>query len=219
MKKTIALTVIMAVFSTTAFAAPLSATGSSDALSGEISLSSQPDANLFAGAAALTSEEAQAAEGAGFFGAIPVSVSTPKDIVNTGIAETFAINGQTNKNLTNIIVTERNMSGASYKFAGGMSLGFADLYKATAGVADNDVIIKKAKRWRAASMGLASFSAVASVFAVGSLIQREKKLSDAGLYAAIGLFVSAIIAGDLCQQNTQKAVNNYNLYIMGIPVK
>ncbi|MDR0556636.1 MAG: hypothetical protein LBG43_02010 [Treponema sp.] len=131
----------------------------------------------------------------------------------------YSLNGQTNENLNNIILTERNMSGASYKFAGGMPLGFADIYKATAGIADNDTIIKKAKRWRAASIGLASFSAVASVFAAGSLIQREKKLSDAGLYAAIGLFVSAIIAGDLCQQNTQKAVNNYNLYIMGIPVK
>ncbi|MDR2446579.1 MAG: hypothetical protein LBD58_04730 [Treponema sp.] len=126
---------------------------------------------------------------------------------------------QINENLNNIILTEKNMSGASYKFAGGMPLGYADIYKVTAGVANNDVIIKKAERWRAASMGFASLSAIASVFAVGGLIQGEEKLSRTGLYAAIGTFIWAIIAGDLCQQNTQKAVNNYNLYIMGIPVK
>ncbi|MDR0556634.1 MAG: hypothetical protein LBG43_02000 [Treponema sp.] len=72
MKKVIALIVIMAIFSTTAFAAPLSVAGSSDALSAETSLSSQSDVDLFADVhvAALTPEQAQAVEGAGPFGAI-----------------------------------------------------------------------------------------------------------------------------------------------------
>ncbi|MDR2447788.1 MAG: hypothetical protein LBD58_10980 [Treponema sp.] len=70
MKKVIALMVIMAIFSTTAFAAPLSVAGSQDALSEQISLSSlsfETDAALFADvqAAALTSEEAQDVEGTG----------------------------------------------------------------------------------------------------------------------------------------------------------
>jgi outer membrane lipoprotein SlyB len=72
MKKVIALMVIMAMFSTTVFATPLSVAGSSDALSGEISLSSQSDADLFADvqAAALTPEEVQAVEGEGWFNAL-----------------------------------------------------------------------------------------------------------------------------------------------------
>jgi outer membrane lipoprotein SlyB len=75
MKKVIALMVIMAIFSTTAFAAPLSVAGSQDALSGEISLSSQSfetEAVLFADiqSAALTSEEAQAVEGEGWLNAL-----------------------------------------------------------------------------------------------------------------------------------------------------
>ncbi|MDR2446580.1 MAG: hypothetical protein LBD58_04735 [Treponema sp.] len=75
MKKVIALMVIMAIFSTTAFAAPLSVADSQDALSEEISLSSQTfetDADLFADIqpAALTSEEAQAVEGEGWLNAL-----------------------------------------------------------------------------------------------------------------------------------------------------
>jgi uncharacterized protein YcfJ len=80
MKKVIAVLVIMGVFSTTLFAAPLSVAGSWDTSSQEVSrteLSAKADAlnefdDLFADvqAVALTPEEATAVEGDGFFGAI-----------------------------------------------------------------------------------------------------------------------------------------------------
>jgi hypothetical protein len=78
MKKVVALMVIMAVFSTTAFAAPLSVAGSSDTLSEEISLSSQSEADLFADvdSVALTSEEAQAVEGEGWISGMLAAIAT-----------------------------------------------------------------------------------------------------------------------------------------------
>jgi hypothetical protein len=80
MKKVISVLVIMAVFSTTLFAAPLSIAGSLDKPSQDESrseLSARVDSlnefdDLFAGvnAVPLTTEEAQAVEGEGLFGAI-----------------------------------------------------------------------------------------------------------------------------------------------------
>jgi hypothetical protein len=58
MKKVVALMAIMAIFSTTVLAAPLSAAGSSDSLSAKTSLSSQTGETD----AGLPSEEAQAVE-------------------------------------------------------------------------------------------------------------------------------------------------------------
>jgi hypothetical protein len=80
MKKVISVLVIMAVFSTAVFAAPLSIAGSLDISSREVSrteLASKTEGfsefdDLFADvqAVALTTEEAQAVEGEGFWGAV-----------------------------------------------------------------------------------------------------------------------------------------------------
>jgi uncharacterized protein (UPF0210 family) len=98
MKKVISVLVIMAVFSTTLFAAPLSLTGSTDQQSRETYQSEFAfkaevlEDDLFAEvqAVALTPEEAQAVEGEGLISCIVSAV------VSTAIVVTDLYNGDTN---------------------------------------------------------------------------------------------------------------------------
>jgi hypothetical protein len=104
---------MMAVFSTTLFAAPLSAAGSLQGFSREISLAEQSSAatgefdDLFAGvqAAVLTSEEAEAVEGEGFWGSIFGAVAAA---VTVGICVVDLVQG--------------NTETASQHLAGGMAV-------------------------------------------------------------------------------------------------
>jgi hypothetical protein len=77
MKKVIVVMVIMAMFSTTVFAAPLSAAGSLDKTSLEGFRSDNDFDDLFAdvNAVALTIEEVQNVEGEGFWGGLLCSVA------------------------------------------------------------------------------------------------------------------------------------------------
>jgi hypothetical protein len=103
MKKVIAVLMIMAVFSTSVFAAPLSVAGSMYNSSKEVSrfdLSSKTDAlndfdDLFADvqASALTAEEAKAVEGEGLFGWI---CSAIVGTITTAIVIVDLVQGNTN---------------------------------------------------------------------------------------------------------------------------
>jgi hypothetical protein len=97
MKKAVALVLVLAVSATMLFAAPVS--GSVDIPSVEITLagqSAQTDStndagDLFAGieVAALTADEAQAVEGAGWFPSLSLMLRTAVRIVVAAIATTL----------------------------------------------------------------------------------------------------------------------------------
>jgi hypothetical protein len=83
MKKAIALVMVLAVTATTLFAGPVSALGSVNIPSTEITLAGMPSQtndfdDLFAGiqVATLTPAEAQAVEGDGWFSALVAAVAT-----------------------------------------------------------------------------------------------------------------------------------------------
>jgi hypothetical protein len=109
MKKVIAVMVIMAVFSTTVFAAPLSVAGSLDKTSLEgfrSELSIKTDSHndfddLFADvqAVALTTEEAQNVEGEGIFGIIGAAII---GAVTVGIVVVDLVKGNTTSATNNL---------------------------------------------------------------------------------------------------------------------
>lgn len=90
-------------------------------------------------------------------------------------------------------------------------------------IPQNERIVRCANVWSGVTIGLASLAAASlatsTVFTIGDTLPHAGTISTAFSITAIlsglgGLFSSSVLEGE-----RQKAVDNYNLYIQGIPVK
>jgi hypothetical protein len=105
----------------------------------------------------------------------------------------------------------------------GTPLGYSDIHMLTLEAPGNDKIIKQAKPWRTVSIVFAGTSLVFCFFQVYTLVSPDA-LENPYFYGkgagwtAFFAFAGSLGAGMRYQDEIQKAVNNYNLYIMGMPV-
>jgi hypothetical protein len=109
-----------------------------------------------------------------------------------------------------------------FRLFDGTPLDYKDIYTLTSDAPGNSSLIKDAKPWRVVSIIMAGASLASCLFQVYDLAFPEtfenlRFRNMAGL-TTFSLFAGSIGAGMIYQDKLQKSVNNYNLYIMGIPV-
>ncbi|MDR2052138.1 MAG: hypothetical protein LBP80_01880 [Treponema sp.] len=110
-----------------------------------------------------------------------------------------------------------------YQLSDGTPLEYKDIYTLTSEVPGNSRILKQAKPRRTVSLILVGVSLVSCLFQVYT-VAFPNTLENPGFYGnmaawtTFSAFGGSILAGMTYQDKIQKSVNNYNLYIMGIPV-
>jgi hypothetical protein len=106
----------------------------------------------------------------------------------------------------------------------GTPLDYNDIHALTLEVPGNDRIIKQAKPWRTISIIMMGASVVSCFFQVYTLVFSDtlenpyfyERPAGWATFSALG---GSALAGMIYHDKIQRAVNNYNLYIMGMPVK
>jgi hypothetical protein len=107
----------------------------------------------------------------------------------------------------------------------GTPLGYSDIHTLTLEAPGNDKIIKQAKPWRTVSIVFAGISLVFCFLQVYTLVAFFDAPEDLRYYGRMAgwttffAFAGSLGAGMRYNDKIQDAVNNYNLYIMGMPVK
>jgi hypothetical protein len=105
----------------------------------------------------------------------------------------------------------------------GTPLGYNDIHTLTLEVPGNDKIIKQAKPWRTVSIIMMGASGVSCFFQLYTLVFRNT-FDDPIFYGRMAYMTTFLalggsaLAGMIYHDKIQKAVYNYNLYIMGMPV-
>jgi hypothetical protein len=106
----------------------------------------------------------------------------------------------------------------------GMPLGYNDIHTLTLEVPENDRIIKQAKPWRTASIIMMGASVVSCLLQVYTLVAFYDDPDDLHYYGRMvgwttfSTLGGSGLAGMIYHDKIQKAINNYNLSIMGMPV-
>ncbi len=114
--------------------------------------------------------------------------------------------------------------GGAYEFLGGQPVrSDAQLNELLLQVPQNEGLVRSAKVWNGVTIGLATLAvaslATSTVFIIGDTLPHADIINTAFSATAIlsglgGMFSASVLEGE-----RQKAVDNYNLYIQGIPVR
>ncbi|MDR0628684.1 MAG: hypothetical protein LBG24_03420 [Treponema sp.] len=106
----------------------------------------------------------------------------------------------------------------------GTPLEYKDIYTLTSEVPGNVRLVNQAKPWRGISIVMIGISLVSCFFQVYTVafpntLDNPSFYGNMAAWTTFSTFGGGLLAGMVYHDKLQKAINNYNLHIIGIPVK
>jgi hypothetical protein len=122
-----------------------------------------------------------------------------------------------------LIMKTTRFAAHPFQLFDGTPLDYNDVHTLTVEAPGNERIIKQAKPWRTASIIMLGASLASCFFQVYTLVfpdtlENPRFYGKMAAWTTFSLFGGSVLAGMTYHDKIQKAVNNYNLYIMGMPV-
>lgn len=122
-----------------------------------------------------------------------------------------------------LIHTDSFMNLSIYETVDGNKLSMKELCNVISMVPDNKQIMRKEKFWRSAGSTLIGISVAAlGMYVSTSLSENQdynKIVEPASLITFGCSLLGAMVAGNISCSKRLKAVDNFNLYVMGIPIR
>ena len=132
------------------------------------------------------------------------------------LSSTFAQSRYTENSL---IIHEGSLLGLyDYKLYNGTKLSFNEVNKLVGRVPENIPVMQTSNIWRGITFGLLGVAGAAVVTEIVGLETDKEWVQDTGIITFLASIPCFCTTALISEGYRAKAVENYNLYIMGIPV-
>lgn len=125
--------------------------------------------------------------------------------------------------MPNIVMRTIGFTPYPFQLADNTPLDYKSVLNLVSVIPKNNAFIKQAKIWRVVSIAIAGLSLASCGFQVYALASEDasdisRLYRDMGGFITLTLFMGSAAAGSQFHDRLQRAVNNYNLSLLGIPI-
>lgn len=142
----------------------------------------------------------------------------------SAMAQTFNIESFKNDSSKTVVHTGGFLNLTDYQFADGEKIPFKTLNEMLQAVPENESLMKKEKGFRIADYTLLGVAAVSAgvnlVYDIwGDSWAASEQVKSISAYTCLASLFGSILCGEISLGSRLKAVDNYNLYVLGVPLK